>query len=119
VVNRPAFEARLHAHYEQSGAFDDEPAWYALRNTVFASGCRLEMSKAEYGISFAEAQSHAWRYFENALSVHTELLYSQTSILAVEALCAMVSSPLIPNCPADLCDVTSELFRGGTREPGS
>jgi hypothetical protein len=68
----------------------EDPAWYAMRNTVYAWGCRLEWSREHGAASFAEAQSQAWRYFENALSVHTELIYSESGLLAVEALFAMV-----------------------------
>ncbi|KAF7892091.1 hypothetical protein EAF00_008393 [Botryotinia globosa] len=36
-----------------------------------------------------EIQGQAWRYFENALDVHTELLYGSTGLMAVQALTAM------------------------------
>jgi hypothetical protein len=57
---------------------------------VYASGCRIALSKQSPLIPFAEAQERAWQFFENALSVHTELLYCATSLVAVQALTAMV-----------------------------
>jgi len=89
VVYRPEFEARLRAHFEQNTSGDIDPAWYALRNTVYASGCRQFLSKS-HSVTFVDAQAQAWRYFENALSVHGEILYSSTGLLAVQALAAMV-----------------------------
>ena len=86
---RPEFESRMRAYFERGASSDDDPAWYALRNTVYASGCRTCLSKS-HSTTFIEAQAEAWRYFENALSVHTELLYTPTGISAVRALAAMV-----------------------------
>jgi hypothetical protein len=90
IINPADFRTRLQEHFDSDHAIEEDPAWYAMRNTVYAWGCRLEMSR-EHGVGvFAEAQSQAWRYFENALSVHTELIYSESGLLAVEALFAMV-----------------------------
>lgn len=89
VVYRPEFEARLHAHF-QNGASSpaDDVAWYALRNTVYAAGCRQILLKD--GItSYADAQAEASRYFENALSVHTDLIYGPSGLEAIRALVAM------------------------------
>lgn len=86
AVHRPWFEAQLKAHF--SGAINDtDPAWYALRNAVYASGCRIDASKYK---SCQEANQLAWGWFENALSVHTEILYFRTSIVGVQALTLMV-----------------------------
>lgn len=87
VVNAHSYEARLRNHYDNTAK--DDPAWYALRNTIFATGCRIEMSEEDSPSSFSEACSRAWQYFENALSVHTDLVYSQTNIMAVQALLLM------------------------------
>lgn len=91
VVNRAEFETRLQFQQSQELSFEEDPSWYALRNTVYASGCIILMSR-DPTVTFAEAQECAWRYFENALSVHTDLLYTPTGILAVEALTLMVRS---------------------------
>ncbi len=87
IVHRPWFESRLRARF--AGAADDaDPAWNALRNIVYATGCRIELSKTR---SIRDANQAAWGWFENALSVHTELLYFRTSITGVKALTLMVS----------------------------
>lgn len=90
---RASFEARLRTHFAQvslSGS-DEDPSWYALRNVVYASGCRTELGKSGDTSAFQESQAQGWRYFENALSMHTDLLYCRTGIMAVQALVAMVS----------------------------
>lgn len=92
-MDRPAFESRLRSYLEQKTTSPDDPAWYALRHTVYASGCRITLSKLSSSTPFAEAQERAWQFFENALSVHTELLYCTTGLLAVQALAAMVRLP--------------------------
>jgi hypothetical protein len=90
VVHRPTFEARLRSQFAQDAEFEDDVSWFALRNTVYASGCRVMLSK-HASMTFLEAQAQAWLYFENALSVHTDLLYTPTGLAAVQALALMVS----------------------------
>lgn len=90
IVHRQTFEERLRLHFGGELS-DDDPGWYALRNAVYASGCRAEYSKACHSMAFEEAQDRGWRFLKNALSVQTELLYGQTDISAVQALVAMVS----------------------------
>ena len=89
-MSRHHFEARLRRHYAQNNMIDDDPAWYALRHTVYASGYRLKMSSMPYSNTSEEIQGKAWRYFEKAMSVHNELLYCSTGLMAVQALTAMV-----------------------------
>lgn len=90
IVERSTFEARLQLQHSHKATYEDDACWSALRNTIFASGCRIVLSK-DPSITFAEAQAQAWRYFENALSVHTDLLYTPTGLVAVEALALMAS----------------------------
>ena len=85
-MHRSWFESRLRAHLNGVNT-DDEPVWYALRNIVYATGSRLHLSKTA---TFREACQASWGWFENALSVHTEILYFRTSILGVQALTLMV-----------------------------
>lgn len=66
---------------------DDDASWYALRNIIFASGCRHEMSTRS---TLLESSRASWPYFENALSVHTELVFMPSSIIGVQALVLMV-----------------------------
>lgn len=70
---------------------DDDASWYALRNAVYATGCRTHLANQK-SVSWAQAQAQSWPYFENALSVHVELLYTPTGLTAVRALAAMVRS---------------------------
>ncbi|CZR52471.1 uncharacterized protein PAC_02348 [Phialocephala subalpina] len=93
VVFRSSFEARLRAHFEDGSntAHDEDASWYALRNIVYASGCRAELGKATatYSSTFQSAQIGGYKYFENALSRHTELMFCRTGLMAVQALVAM------------------------------
>ena len=88
IISRPAFESRLRQQYE--GKYLDDPSWYALRNVVFASGCRILLSK-DPSTTFLASQQQSWKYFENALSMHTELLCTPSGLCAVQALTLMVS----------------------------
>jgi hypothetical protein len=90
IIDCASFEARLTKQLE--GAVpDDDPAWYALRNVVYAFGCRASTFKEGVSETWSEAQSKGWRFFENALAVHTELVYFRSNLSAVQALLAMVS----------------------------
>lgn len=89
VANRPSFESHLHSFFQDSQNAVDDPPWYALRNIVYANGKR-NILRSTTEMSFKEIHIEAWPYFENALSVHTDLLYSSNSIFAVHALLAMV-----------------------------
>ncbi|KAJ9610300.1 hypothetical protein H2200_005077 [Cladophialophora chaetospira] len=84
IVDRSWFESRLRAHF--SGAMPDDKALYALRNVLWASGCRIVLSKTA---SCREASRTSWALFENALSVHTEILFSRASMTGVQALVLM------------------------------
>ena len=86
IIQRPWFESLLVKHFEDPDA-EDDPSFFALRNIVYATGCRIELAKHK---SFAEANQSAWQLFENALSAHTEILYSRTSLMGVQALTLMV-----------------------------
>lgn len=85
-MQRSWFESQLRAYLSGSNT-DQEPAWYALRNVVYATGSRILVSKTG---TFREACEVSWGWFENALSVHTEILYLKTSILGIQALALMV-----------------------------
>ena len=85
---RPEFESKLIEHFELGHA-DDDPSWYAMRNIVYASGCRTFLAKQKT-VPWKEVQDRSWPFFENALSVYVELLYTPTGLLAVRALSAMV-----------------------------
>lgn len=65
-------------------------AWYALRNIIYATGCRIALGVGADSATFAEARNKAWGYFENALAIHTELIYAPSGLIAIQALMAMV-----------------------------
>lgn len=88
VVNRLRFEAMLRKHFQGSLlSVENDRAWYALRNVIFAYGCRISLSKTA---SFSKANDESEGWFFNALAVHTDLLYFHTSIMGVQALTIMV-----------------------------
>ncbi|KIW86779.1 uncharacterized protein Z519_12565 [Cladophialophora bantiana CBS 173.52] len=87
VVERTLFESRLRAHF--SGTYNpvtDDKAWYALRNVVWAHGCRILGSKTR---NFHQTLQASWAFFQNALSVHTETVFLHTSLMGVQALISM------------------------------
>lgn len=89
VVHRTEFERRLrdHLHGEQDSPEDN--AWYAIRNTVYATGCRIFLL-TEHNWDFGEAQKVASTYFQNALTVHVQLLFAPPTLQSIQALLAMV-----------------------------
>ncbi|EEU33631.1 uncharacterized protein NECHADRAFT_89306 [Fusarium vanettenii 77-13-4] len=101
MVHQATFEARLASDLAGDNTERrDDPSWYALRNIVYAVGCRTLDSKLS-SPDLQEASQQSMRYFCNALSMHTELLYSRTGLYAVQALALMVwpISPLPPTLP--------------------
>lgn len=95
VINRSWFEARLRAHYKDTNPVEDA-AWYALRNVVFAYGHRFVFPDQT---SFGKFEDTSWSWFENALSVHTELIFTRTSLIGVQALTIMVRESLMRIAP--------------------
>ena len=62
-----------------------------LLGMLFAtlSCCRLALSVNDTPASFNDARKQSWRLYENALAVHTDLLYGKTDITAIQALLFM------------------------------
>lgn len=90
-IHRETFEVRLRAHLADGGTNDaGDLAWYALRNVVYACGSRIAHYREGQATSWLEAQRQGWRYFQNAFSVHSDLVYSWSSVVAVQALFLMV-----------------------------
>ncbi|TVY54622.1 putative transcriptional regulatory protein [Lachnellula cervina] len=126
IVIRSSFEARLNIHFANDNASgqDDDAAWYALRNTVYAFGCRSELGKTSYSSTFKEAQAAGWKYFQNAMSRHTEMMYCRTGLMAVQALVIMALYVEGAGCPAleyMLCSVAWRLAqsKGLHRQAGT
>lgn len=66
----------------------DDPSYYALRNIIWATGSRIVHSKTAN--SFSETWRTAWSWFENALSVHTEIIFLGSFMTVVQVLILMV-----------------------------
>lgn len=66
----------------------DDPSYYALRNVIWATGSRIVHSKTAN--SFSETWRTAWGWFENALSVHTEIIFLGSFMTVVQVLILMV-----------------------------
>ena len=65
---------------------EKDPAWYASLNVIFLIGRSIAMHEREpHGV--------CEKYFRNATSVFSELLFNAPSLLAVQAMIAMVRSP--------------------------
>ena len=97
VIPRSNFENMLQAHYSRDDSVEalNDLGWYALRNLIFAAGSRLLLVKRSAKCSkesFLSSQS--WRYFLNALSIHTDMMFCRTNLMAIQALTAMVSGRL-------------------------
>ena len=88
IIDRTDVEAQVKAYYQKNESKDD-PALFALSNIVFAAGYRSLLAK-DPTESFSTAQTKAGRYFKNALSVFTRLLFPPSSLTAVRALTLMV-----------------------------
>jgi hypothetical protein len=89
IINRPAFEDRLRGHFARGSAQYDEPSWVALRNVVFAAGCRCHLAK-ESSVSFVQARAQAWQFFDKALAVLKDIIFHTKGLVAVQALALMV-----------------------------
>ena len=92
VIHRSSFEARHNAHLDSGDSTETDVAWYALRNIVYAFGARVATNRDSPTNGWVEAQLHGWKYFQNAFSVHSDLVYSWSSVPAVQALFCMVSN---------------------------
>lgn len=79
-------------HFDHAKSIQHEdPSWFALRNAVYAAGCRCVLAK-DLSVSFVDAEAQSWQLFENALSVFTDLIFGHSGLTAVQALIVMVSS---------------------------
>ncbi|KAK5047210.1 hypothetical protein LTR84_006732 [Exophiala bonariae] len=87
ILDRTDLQAHLQAHFDNRGSPKD-PAWFALRNIVFAAGYRSLLATTP-AVSFADAQAKAGFYFNNALSMFTRLILPPSTLIAVRALTLM------------------------------
>ena len=87
-MHRPEFERHLRVHLAGRTHYHDS-ALYALRNAVYAVGCRVYSSENP-AADFENVHREAWAYFSKSLSVHSELLLSKPTLRSVRALLSMV-----------------------------
>ncbi|GKZ40039.1 hypothetical protein AbraIFM66950_002056 [Aspergillus brasiliensis] len=99
VVLRSSFECRLRIHFQNPNTPDEDVAWYALRNAVYAIGRRVAASIEGTG-DFAAIQSEASQFFHNAFSVFPDLLFRPSGLMAVQALVVMTSYAELLGSPA-------------------
>ncbi|KAJ5359041.1 fungal-specific transcription factor domain-containing protein [Penicillium cataractarum] len=99
VVLRSSFESRLRIHFQNASRPDEDVAWYALRNAVYAIGRRVAASM-DGTMDFAEIQAESLRLFHNAFSVFAELLFRPSGLMAVQALVVMTSFAELLGSPA-------------------
>ncbi|KAJ5756900.1 fungal-specific transcription factor domain-containing protein [Penicillium nucicola] len=121
VVLRSDFETRLRVHFQNASRPDEDVAWYALRNAVYAVGLRTAASINGTG-EFAEVQSESLRFFHNSFSVLSDLLFMPSGLMAVQALIVMTSFAELLGSPAIeymLCGAAARLAqsKGLHRQP--
>lgn len=88
IMDRTDLEPLLRAHFENRIP-RKEPAWFALRNVIFAAGYRSLLA-TNPNMPFAVMQAKAGYYFNNALSMFTRLILPPSSLMAIRALMLMV-----------------------------
>ncbi|KAL6243921.1 hypothetical protein RBB50_009355 [Rhinocladiella similis] len=89
TVHRPSFESRLRAHFARPNSIQsDDASWFALRNTVYAAGCRALLSKNN-SASFVAANTKSHQFFMNAMSVFGEMLFGRSGFTALQAIVLM------------------------------
>ena len=89
IVNRADFENHLQLHFQSAGSHDGDAASYALRNAVYAVGCRATRTSDE-SQDFSQIQEKSLQLFFNAFSVFPEMLFMPSGMRAVQALLVMV-----------------------------
>lgn len=116
VVHRPSFEARLRAHMAQESPTKNEDAsWFAMRNMVYALGCRSLMA-TDSSLSFLQAGKRSRAFFQNALSVIGEMILGRSGFTAVQALVLMVRLSDPPGNPKHSHRVAVGIFRRRSRK---
>ncbi|ORX96467.1 fungal-specific transcription factor domain-domain-containing protein [Clohesyomyces aquaticus] len=89
IIHRPAFENRLRAFFDHSNPEEaNDSSWFALRNIIYAMGCRCTLA-SDPSISFVDANARAHQFFQNAMSVFTDMVFGHTGLTAVQALALM------------------------------
>ncbi|KEF56925.1 uncharacterized protein A1O9_07115 [Exophiala aquamarina CBS 119918] len=76
----------LTAQLHGTNSGHQDPSWYATYNTVLAFGCRITLAKT---LSYSKTVEASMAFFENALSVQSDILQCRSSIISVRALTLM------------------------------
>ena len=91
LFHKPSFDAYLDKQYSSDPPTDS--TWYAAFNIVLAISCRLHTlhTPATSGDGSAIPRIHdAWKYYQNAVVVLTELLLLRTELMSIQAMLGMV-----------------------------
>ncbi|KAJ0418340.1 fungal-specific transcription factor domain-containing protein [Aspergillus carlsbadensis] len=119
IICRAQFESQLQLHFQ--GQESDDVGRYALRNAVYAVGCRVAAVKDKTE-TFEDTVEISLQYFHNALSVYSDLLLLPSGLTAIHALIVMTSYVELLRGPAIeymLCASAARLAqaKGLHREP--
>jgi hypothetical protein len=94
LFHKPSFEVLFDRQYSSNPPLDS--GWYAALNMVLAISCRLRISHTPAGnsegapVPVVRHLQEAWKYFQNAAAVLTELLLRNTDLMSIQAILAMV-----------------------------
>lgn len=93
LFHKPSFEVLFERQYSSDPPTDS--GWYAAFNMVLAISCRLRISHTPLensdgpAIPVVRHIQEAWKYFQNAATVLTELLLRNTDLMSIQAILAM------------------------------
>lgn len=105
MLIRSTFEARVRQHFRQIHSSQiEDPAWFALRNTIYATGYRCLPARST-SLTFEPAEGKAWQLFCNALSVFGELIFSHSALTAIQAFTIMLGCSLLTCQRMDVPDL--------------
>ncbi|KAI5804500.1 fungal-specific transcription factor domain-containing protein [Geopyxis carbonaria] len=91
LFHQATFEELFEKQYSDNPPPDS--GWYAAFNILLAIACRLRISHTPDGAArettIGSHIQEAWRYFQNAATVLTELLLRNTDLLSIQAILGM------------------------------
>lgn len=86
IIREARFRDQCEKYWSDPSGHDT--TWYALYNVILALGCRACISCGTPK-SFLESEKEAWAYFDNTISVQSDLMYQKTSLQAVQTFALM------------------------------
>ncbi|EXJ59128.1 hypothetical protein A1O7_06559 [Cladophialophora yegresii CBS 114405] len=86
IIRESGFREHCERYWNDPASCDK--TWYALYNVVLALGCRACLSSGTLK-SFRDSENEAWAYFDNTVSVQSNLMYQKTSLQAVQTFALM------------------------------